>query len=66
MGGGPINLNTATAEQLETLDGVGPAIAGKIIDYRKQHGGFRSVEDLTQVSGIGPKRLAAMKGKVTV
>ena len=63
--GGPINLNTATEEQLETLDGVGPAIAGKIIDYRKQHGGFRSVEDLTQVSGIGPKRLAALKGKVT-
>ena len=63
--GGPINLNTATEAELETLDGVGPAIAGKIIDYRKQHGGFRSVEDLTQVSGIGPKRLAALKGKVT-
>jgi competence protein ComEA len=63
--GAPINLNTATEEQLETLDGVGPAIAGKIIDYRTQHGGFRSVEDLTQVSGIGPKRLAALKGKVT-
>src|SRR4051794_7567217 len=63
--GAPINLNAATEEQLETLDGVGPAIAGKIIDYRKQHGGFRSVEDLNEVSGIGPKRLAAMKGKVT-
>jgi competence protein ComEA len=60
----PINLNTATAEQLDTLDGVGPATAQKILDYRSQHGGFRSIEDLGQVSGIGPKRLAALRGKV--
>jgi competence protein ComEA len=62
----PVNLNSATAEQLETLDGVGPATAAKILDYRRQHGGFRSVEDLGQVSGIGPKRLEALRGHVVV
>lgn len=62
----PVNLNTATAEQLDTLDGVGPATAEKILAYRREHGGFRSVEDLGQVSGIGPKKLAALRGKVTV
>lgn len=62
----PVNLNAATAEQLETLDGVGPATAAKILDYRKQHGGFRSVEDLGQVSGIGPKRLEALRDDVVV
>src|SRR5262245_34275142 len=60
----PISLNTATAEQLDTLDGVGPATAQKILDYRRQHGGFRSIEDLGQIPGIGPKRLAALRGKV--
>ncbi len=60
----PISLNSATAEQLDTLDGVGPATARKIIDWRTQHGGFRSVQDLGQVPGIGPKRLAALKDKV--
>jgi competence protein ComEA len=62
----PVNLNTATEEQLETLDGVGPATAAKILDYRRAHGGFRSVDDLDEVSGIGPKRLAALRDKVTV
>ena len=62
----PVNLNTATEQQLETLDGVGPATAAKILDYRRTHGGFRSVDDLDEVSGIGPKRLAALRGKVTV
>jgi competence protein ComEA len=61
---GPISLNSATAEQLDTLDGVGPATAQKILDYRRQHGGFRSIEDLGQIPGIGPKRLAALRGKV--
>jgi competence protein ComEA len=60
----PVNLNTATAEQLDTLDGVGPATAEKILDWRRQHGGFRTVEDLAQVPGIGPKRLAALRAKV--
>jgi competence protein ComEA len=64
--GPPINLNSATAEQLDTLDGVGPATAQKILEYRAQHGGFRSVDDLSQVSGIGPKRLEALRGRVVV
>ena len=63
---GPVNLNTATLEQLETLDGVGPATAQKIIDYREQHGGFTSVDELDQVSGIGEKRLAALRDHVGV
>ncbi len=60
----PISLNTATAEQLDTLDGVGPATASKILDYRRQHGGFKSIDDLGEVPGIGPKRLAALRTKV--
>ena len=63
---GPVNLNTATLEQLETLDGVGPATAQKIVDYREQHGGFKSVDELDQVSGIGEKRLAALRDHVGV
>jgi competence protein ComEA len=62
--GPPISLNSATAEQLDTLDGVGPATARKIIDWRTQHGGFRSVADLGQVPGIGPKKLAALRDRV--
>jgi competence protein ComEA len=60
----PVSLNTATGEQLDTLDGVGPATARKILEYRRQHGGFRSIEDLGEIPGIGPKRLAALRGKV--
>ena len=60
----PISLSTATLEQLDTLDGVGPATARKILDWRRQHGGFRSVDDLGQVPGIGPKRLAALRERV--
>jgi competence protein ComEA len=62
--GPPISLNSATADQLDTLDGVGPATAAKIIAWRAQHGGFRSVADLGQVPGIGPKKLAAIKDRV--
>src|SRR5215218_2228479 len=61
---GPVSLNSATAEQLDTLDGVGPATARKIIDWRTEHGGFRSVADLAQVPGIGPKKLAALREQV--
>jgi competence protein ComEA len=64
--GVPLNLNTATLEQLDTLDGVGPATAQKILDFREEHGGFGSVEDLGQVPGIGDKRLAALREKVRV
>jgi len=62
----PINLNSATAEQLDTLDGVGPTTAQKIIEYRTQHGGFASADDLAQIPGIGPKKLEALKAQVTV
>jgi competence protein ComEA len=61
---GPVSLNTATPEQLDQLDGVGPATAQKILDWRKQHGGFRSVDDLKQITGIGPKKFDALKDKV--
>ncbi|MFN8133160.1 MAG: ComEA family DNA-binding protein [Solirubrobacteraceae bacterium] len=64
--GPPINLNTATAEQLDQLDGVGPITAQKILAYRQAHGGFRSVSELGQVPGIGDKRLAALRARVTV
>ncbi len=47
----PLNLNTATLEQLDTLDGVGPATAQKILDYREEHGGFSSVDELDQIPG---------------
>jgi competence protein ComEA len=60
----PVSLNSATLEQLDTLEGVGPATAQKILDWRRDHGGFRSVEDLGQVPGIGPKRLAALRDRV--
>jgi competence protein ComEA len=62
----PVNLNTATLEQLDTLDGVGPGIAQRILDYRRQHGGFARVEELGEVPGIGPKRLATLTPLVTV
>jgi competence protein ComEA len=61
----PVNLNTATVEQLDTLDGVGPVTAQKILAYRQQHGGFGSVSELDRIPGIGPKRLAALRTKVT-
>jgi competence protein ComEA len=62
----PVNLNTATADELGTLDGVGPATAQKILAYRQEHGGFSSVDELDQVPGIGAKRLAALRPHVTV
>ncbi len=62
--GARISLSSATEAQLESLDGVGPALAGRIIQYREQHGGFRSIDELQEVSGIGPKRFEALKGSI--
>jgi competence protein ComEA len=59
---GPVHLNTATLEQLDSLPGVGPVTAQKILDYRTQHGGFRSVDELDAISGIGPARLDQLRG----
>ncbi len=57
----PISLSSATSEQLQELDGVGPATADKIVAWRTEHGGFRSIDDLGQVPGIGAKRLATLR-----
>jgi len=64
--GVPLDLNTATVEQLDELDGIGPATAQQIVAYREEHGGFGSVEELDQVPGIGETRLAALRDKVRV
>lgn len=61
-----VNLNTADANELATLDGIGPVIAARIIAYREEHGGFRSVDELTAIQGIGDKKLAAIRDQVTV
>ena len=61
-----VNINTATATQLETLTGVGPATARAIISYRTSKGVFTKVEDLLNVPGIGPAKLAAMRNEISV
>jgi competence protein ComEA len=62
----PIDLNTANAAQLDELPGVGPVLAQRIVDYRTQHGGFRSIDELRQVSGIGEAKFADLKSLVRV
>ncbi|NPV27181.1 MAG: hypothetical protein HPY81_06990 [Firmicutes bacterium] len=65
--GSKVNLNTATAAELDArLPGVGPTLAQRIVDYRNQHGKFRSIEDLKNVSGIGEKRFQELKDLITV
>jgi competence protein ComEA len=61
---GPVHLNSATLEQLDTLPGVGPVTAQKILDYRQQHGAFGSVDELDAIAGIGPARLEQLRGLV--
>jgi competence protein ComEA len=64
-GAGPISLSSATAEQLDTLPGIGPVTAQKIVSFREQHGPFHAVDELDAIPGIGPARLAELQGLVT-
>ena len=64
--GDALNINTATAEELEALPGVGPVLAARIIAYREENGGFRSPEELTKVDGMGSKTLEEIWDLITV
>jgi competence protein ComEA len=61
---GPIGLGTATVEQLDTIDGIGPVTAQDIIDFRDEHGGLSSVDQLDQVSGIGPATMESLRSRL--
>jgi competence protein ComEA len=61
-----LNLNTATARELQSLPGVGPALAKKIVEFREKKGGFRRIEELLAVPGISEKRWKALRGLVYV
>ncbi|MDN5344700.1 MAG: competence protein ComEA [Clostridia bacterium] len=64
--GGKVNINTATLAELDTLPGIGPTLAQRILDYRQEKGVFRTIEDLKNVAGIGEKKFADLKDRVTV
>jgi competence protein ComEA len=61
---GPISLGTATVEQLDTIDGIGPVTAQDIVDFRDEHGGLSSVDQLDQVSGIGPATMESLRSRL--
>ena len=62
----PVDINAADSEKLATLPGIGPSIAQRIVDYRKEHGPFKSVDELVNVRGVGEKLLAKLRDHVTV
>src|SRR5712691_12759129 len=62
----PVNLNTATSQELQQVPGIGPATAEKILQMRKSYGAFKSVDDLLAIRGVGPKRLEKMRKYLTV
>jgi comEA protein len=62
----PVNINTATSEELQQVPGIGPATAEKILQMRKSYGAFKSVDDLLAIRGLGPKRLEKMRKFLTV
>jgi competence ComEA-like helix-hairpin-helix protein len=62
----PVNLNTATSEELQQVPGIGPVTAGKILQMRKSYGSFKSVDDLLAIRGLGAKRLEKMRKYLTV
>jgi len=61
---GPISLGTATVEQLDTIDGIGPVTAQEIVDFREAHGGLSSIDQLDQISGIGPATMEALRARL--
>jgi competence protein ComEA len=61
---GPISLGTATVDQLDTIEGIGPVTAQQILDFRDQHGGISSVDQLDQISGIGPATMDALRARL--
>jgi competence protein ComEA len=63
---GVVNVNKANLAQLQTLNGIGPSKANEIIKYRKSHSGFKSVDELVNVKGIGPKTLQKFKSQISI
>jgi competence protein ComEA len=61
-----VNLNLATAEELDALPGIGPVLAGRIVEWRTEHGRFTAFEELAEVSGIGPAVLGRLRDRVTL